>query len=361
MKFAIALALSLLLNPSILFAQQQPQNLSPASPKGTQTILLNGKVLTEANSPPAESVNVGLQCGGKEEIAQAHTDSAGYFSITVQLTDSASTPFPPRNGGRVLSATELESCELSAKVPGYTAEPLHITRGGDIGMINAGTILLRSVVPKGEQTFAVSVTSLAAPDKAKAAFEKGEEQSKKGKWSAAIDSFKKAIAVYPKYALAWLELGRVQAKQSDFTNARQSFHESINQDSKLSDGYVELARLALRQQQWNDLASATDHLVQVHPEVAEFWFLNSAASFNLGNATQAEAGITRGIRLDSAHRVPQMEYLYGLILARSQKYQLAAEHVSTYLKLSPQAPDAQEAQKRLTQLQELAAQASVRK
>ena len=51
--------------------------------------------------------------------------------------------------------------------------------------------------------------------------------------------------------------------------------------------------------------------------------------------------VTRGIRLDSAHRLPQMEYLYGLILARNQKYESAADHLSAYLKLSPQAADAQ--------------------
>jgi tetratricopeptide (TPR) repeat protein len=221
-------------------------------------------------------------------------------------------------------------------------------------MINAGTILLHSVAPTGEQPFAVSVTSLAAPDKAKAAFEKGEEQSKKGKWSAAIESFKKAIAVYPKYALAWLELGRMQARQSDFVNARQSFHESITHDSKLSDGYVELAHLAVRQQQWQDLAVATDHLVQIHPEVAEFWFLSSAANFNLGNIPHAEVSIVRSMRLDSTHRVPQIEYLYGLILARKQDYQSAVEHISTYLRLSPQAADFQDAQKKLGEMQELA-------
>jgi len=362
MKFVIALVLSFLFRPSFLLTQAQPQDSSSAIAKGDsttsgteiQTLLLNGRVLTDANLPPSESAKVVLECGGKDAVAEAHTDSTGYFSITVRVTDSVSTAYPPRKDEEILSANELETCELSAKLAGYLAEPLHVARTGEIGMVDVGTIFLRPIAQGQSQAFVVSVTSLAAPEKAKAAFEKGEEQSKKGKWSSATESFKKAIAVYPKYAIAWLELGRVQAQQSDFANARQSFRQSITQDAKLSDGYVELARLAARQKQWQDLATATDNLVRLHPDVAEYWFLNSAANFNLGNTTQAEGSVTRGMRLDSTHRLPQMEYLYGLILASRRNYQSAAEHVGAYLKLAPQAGDAQEAQERLAEFRELA-------
>ena len=90
--------------------------------------------------------------------------------------------------------------------------------------------------------------------------------------------------------------------------------------------------------------------MQIHPETAEYWFLSSAANFNLGNVKQAETSVTKGMRLDSARQLPQLEYLYGLILARKQDYQSAAEHVSLYLKLSPQAPDAKDAQRTLEEL-----------
>ncbi len=361
MKYAIVLTVILLVGPAILFAQLQSQPPSAAmlgeapsaaTPGTAGVLLLNGKVTTEANSPPPESVNISLECGSTEEMAHAHSDSKGYFSISVPSSGHSSASYPSQvvKGGS--SGIDLGTCELIADLAGYKAEPLRITRTGDIGPVNVGTIVLRAATPN--QTFTVSLTSLAAPDKAKAAFEKGEEQKKKGKWSAAMDSFRKAIAAYPKYALAWLELGRVQATQKDFVDARQSFHESITQDSKLADGYVELAHLAAQQRQWQELAGATDHLVQIHPDAAEYWFLNSAANFNLGKLQQAEVSITRGIRLDSAHQLPQLEYLYGLILARKQDYQSAVEHISLYLKLSPQAADAKDAQRTLEEFQKQA-------
>jgi len=356
MKVAV-LAIGFLLALPNLFSQNQPA-IDPPSVTGnpTQTIVLTGKVITEANSPPSESANVAMDCGERDPLADVHSDNKGHFSISVEVTSGVAATYGQRTGKNVITMSQLDSCELVASLAGYTAEPLHITRGAAIGVVDVGTIVLRSVAQR--QSFSVSVVSLAAPEKAKDAFEKGEEQKTKGKWAAAIASFRKAIAAYPRFALAWLELGRVQAKQSDFADARQSFHESVNQDSKLADGYVEIAHLAARQGQWQELAATTDHLVQIHPEEAEYWFLNSAASFNLGNIKQAETSITRGMRLDSAHRLPQMEYLYGLILARNQKYESAADHLSAYLKLSPQAADAQNARELLAEFQKRA-QASV--
>ena len=152
----------------------------------------------------------------------------------------------------------------------------------------------------------------------------------------------------------------MQATQNNFADAQQSFRQSVTQDSKLVDGYIELAHLAAKQGEWRELLNVTEHLVQTHPEVAEFWFLNSAANFNLGDIDKAETSITRGLRLDSRHQIPQLEYLYALVLARRENFQAAAEHTAAYLKLSPKASDAPEAQKRLAQFQTLASTAAAR-
>jgi tetratricopeptide (TPR) repeat protein len=192
--------------------------------------------------------------------------------------------------------------------------------------------------------FIVSVTSLAAPEKAQRAFEKGEEEARKGKLQSAAEYFKKAVAMYPRYAIAWLELGRVKARQSSWVDARHCFQQAIAEDSKLVDGYLELAHVAAQEQNWQDLADVTNHLIQLSPDAsAEYWFLNSAAYYSLGKLQQAENSITRGLRLDSRHDFAQMEYLYGLILGSKKEYKAAAEHVSEYLRLAPGAEDSQAA------------------
>ena len=198
----------------------------------------------------------------------------------------------------------------------------------------------------------MSVTSLAAPDKAKKAFEKGEEEVRKGKFEAAASYLRKAVDMYPRYAIAWLELGRVRSRQSSFADAKQCFRQAVTQDSKLLDGYVELAHVDATQQDWKDLANVTDHLVEVEPDSSpEYWFLNSAAYYNLDNLDHAETSITNGLRLDPQHQVAHMVYLYALILGSKKEYKQAAEHVSTYLRLAPNAPDREAAQNLLAAYQ----------
>ena len=356
MKLAIlSAAVFLFVFATILSAQTPIPNPLPGSALHSgDIVVLNGRVMTEDNVAPAEAVEITLECAGAR-TAQTHTDVHGNFSMSVRRSSysDVSDGTDPRN-----SKSDLSGCDVTADLAGYRAEPLHLMGGSEVGVINAGTILLRPTVQA--RAFAVSVNSLAAPEKAKAAFQKGEEQKKKGKLAAAMESFRKAIAAYPRYALAWLELGRVQATQNNFSDAQLSFQQSVTQDSKLVDGYVELARLADRQSDWQGLLRSTQYLVQAQPDVAEFWFWNAVASFNLGDVNTAESGITRGLRIDSTHRVPQMEYLYALVLAHAQKFSAAADHLTTYLKLAPGASDAAAARKRLVQFQGLASTAETR-
>src|SRR5581483_11072587 len=135
----------------------------------------------------------------------------------------------------------------------------------------------------------------------------------------------------------------------------QSFRQAVKEDSHFVAGYIELARLAAEQKQWNELVEVTNRLVQFSPEAsAEPWFLNAAANYNLGNIKQAEASVARAARLDTHHEIPQIEHLYGLVLASNHDFNAAAEHLSAYLRLAPGAADAAAARSKLSELQNLA-------
>ena len=311
-------------------------------------IVLAGRVVSEDGFALPESVTVILECGSQSD-ARTHSDAKGYFSLTVAVADSG----PNRGlvGSRTGTGSGLSimGCELYGELAGYRSEHIRLSDRPDGGIVQVGTIAMHSASP--EHSFSVSVTSLAAPEKAKKSLQKGREQAKKGKWAAAADYFKRAIEEYPRYALAWVELGRTQVRQNSFADAQASFRQSTAQDSRFLDAYVELAYLAGQQKQWKELADTSEHLVQLAPNSPEFWFLNSVATFNLGNPEQAETSIKRGLRLDQKHQIPEMEYLYGLILMNHQDYSSAAAHLSTYLGLAPAAKNAQTAQKILVEIQ----------
>lgn len=326
------------------------------TPISTDRVSIIGRVISEDNTAPPEQGEVVLKCGTTER-ARADIDSRGDFTLSVNV---------PRDNGMDPKSHELDpatsnvvrdwaDCELQTQVRGYTAEAVHLVGNAD-HMVEVGSIIVHPMAAgAAPQKFTVSVGSLEAPEKAKKAFAKGEEQANKGKWASACDSFKKAIQEYPHYALAWLELGRVQARQNSFVAAQQSFHEAVSKDSHLTEAYVELARVAVAQKEWKELADATEHLVESSPDSSpQYWFLNGAANLNLGNRGQAENSAQRGLRLDTKHSIPQLEYLYGLTLALRGDYKNASQHLAAYLQLSPHSADAPNAQAKLAEIRKLA-------
>lgn len=348
-----SLVLVLVILPVISGAQGAPVSHLPGGASedvDTKSVALMGKVATEDGSDLQLDTVVILQCGN-DDRASTHTDGKGEFSLVVGSAESALGGASQRS----MDTKEIDwnTCELRAEASGYRSEKLELAGEHLIGIVQVGTIVLHPIASTSSQeAFTVSATSLAAPDKAKKDFQKGQEQAKKGKWAAAGEYFRKAVQTYPRYALAWLELGRTQMQQHDFTEAQQSFQQATAQDSNLIPAYMELARVAVEQKQWKSLADATDRILELSPDsAATFCFLNAAAHFNMGNVSRAEASVTRGLRLDVKHEVPQLEYLYGLVLEKEQNYKAAVEHIKTYLQFAPKAADAQQAQQELAAIE----------
>lgn len=355
----------LLLFPPLLICQVNLGTSSPSPTNGVagqgrasngQVLSLTGKVTTEGGSSLGEGASVVLDCRGSER-GRVNADSNGNFVVSVTLVDidpgQALTSAQPGPG--TVTSQDWNQCELYADAPGYVSERLRMFGAPGFGVVEVGTVIMHPLAKTDSSGPSIDVASLAAPAKAKKDFERGQEQAKKGRWQAACEYFRKAVAAYPRYPLAWLELGRSQLRQNDFNGAQQSFQQATKKDPRLLDAYVEIARIAVEQRQWKQLADATGRIVQLAPDTTpNFWFLNSAANFNLGNIPQAESSATHALRMDSRHEVPQIEYLYSMILARRGDYNSAILHMKTYLLLSPYANDSADAQTKLADLEKLA-------
>jgi len=356
----VQLVLCLLLSGTILLSSVNIQAQSfPRDPRVPQTpsngmdpantnpAALSGKVSVAGGADITKDTVVVLDCGFGDR-ARANVDSRGNFMLRLDNGNSSGSAGWDRN------STGLTGCSLRAEASGYQSSTINL-QGDPSGVIEVGTISMSPLSHLDGEGFIVSAASLAAPERAKKHFAKGQDQARKGRWTAACDSFRKAIQAYPRYAIAWLELGRVQLHQNAINDAQQSFVSATTQDSRLLPAYVELAHLQAAQRQWGAMARTTANLVELAPESsAAFWFLDSAANYNLQNLQRAENSAQRGLRLDPGHHVPQLEYLYGLVLGTKQSYNLAVQQIKNYLQLSPHAEDAHDAQSRLAEFQKLA-------
>jgi tetratricopeptide (TPR) repeat protein len=323
-------------------------------PNSTPVRILIGKVVVEGGSDVVRDTSVVLECGGSVR-ARADVSSDGGFSLNPNARQ-ADDVLTSRQDVAWQSA-DKDNCELYGDAPGYTSDRLYVANEGPTsGMVHVGNVTLHPLSsPRSNENSTVSVGSLAAPAKAKKAFEKGQKHLKTKDWPSASKEFEEAVRFYPHYAIAWLELGRVQFGEGQFSQALKSFQQASAEDTHLAGAYAGIVSVAVKQNNWGLLGDATDHLTQLSADSpAIIWFLNSLGKFNSGRIQEAELSAEKGLRLDTRHTVPQLEYLYGMILAKEQNYAQAVEHVKAYLQLAPHAEDAGNAQSNLSQLEQLA-------
>jgi tetratricopeptide (TPR) repeat protein len=325
---------------------------------------VSGKVVLGDGSVPKDRVLIQSDCHGVI-TAEGYTDPNGAFSIQftnkepgqASTASEAPTTHIGSNDIRYNTPRNWRDCDLRAVLPGFVSQVIALgTRAPELGITDIGTIQLRPM--SAGQDLTVSATSAQAPDKARKDYEKGLEDAKSGKLDNAQEKFKKAVEAYPQYASAWLELGRVEAQKNDGVGARQSFHQSIAADGRFIGPYKELALLAAHDKQWQEMADTSDQLIKLNAlDFPEFWFYNSVAKSHLQNYDAAENSARQGIKIDTDHRVPKLEYVLGIIEAQKRDYQGAGEHLRRYLSLSPNAADAADTRKKLEEVERLSAAA----
>ena len=339
-------------------------------------IILTGNVLTAEGVPPSEPVAIEKICGG-QTARLGYTDTRGFFSI--RLTDSLPAlqdasengagdlstggVLPSSATGFGMQPTELPSgsvnglgavagCELRGLLAGFQSTSLMIIASNSLQAVNLGTIIL---VSGQEQGSTVSSTSLSAPKEARKAYEKANVNLQKRKPVEAQAHLEHAVAVYPKYAIAWTQLGRLYEQQNQLNEAKAAFSQAQAADDKFVPAYVGLASVAIRQSKWSEaepLSARATQLDAVDFPVA--YYYNAAANFELGDLEKAEKSAHMTERLDTRHALPQAKLLLAAILARKRDYHGAAEELKLYLKSAP-AADAPKIREQIASLERIAA------
>lgn len=249
------------------------------------------------------------------------------------------------------------NCDLRARLSGYRSQSVSLAMRRPMDDPNIGVILVHRQ-STGEEGTTVSAISLAAPKDARKAFDKARDSFKKNKVDDAAKNYQKAVDLYPKYATAWYELGRIHAAQGRPDDARKAFESARESDPKYVEPYIQIALLASKNMQWREVADLTDRAIKLDAfDYPQAFFFNAVANYNLKNVDAAEKSAREAERLDTRHQFPQASHLLGVILAQRQDYTGAAEHMRSYLKLAPNAADADNVRKQLDQVEKMTAQA----
>ena len=396
LRIFVGLALTMgLLVPATLAQKPPPSNVpstapsrpnpappisQPRQPPEELVLYLVGQIATDDGSPIPHDVLVERVCNGRVR-QQVHVSPRGDFSMQMGsmadsfldasgdsqtdrvspygVTDRPSQPGMPGTVSQMgIPRRELFNCELRATVSGFRSSVVSLIQFPPTsGSINVGAILVQRGAKIEGMT--VSATTYAAPKDARKAYEKGLEAEKNGKLADARRYFEKAVEAYPRHANAWFHLGMLLQKENQKDAARTAYTQATTADSRFLPPYLSLASMAGEEENWTEVLSLTGHILDSDPlNYPDAYFYNSVANYRLKKIEDAEKSGLKAERLDLRNRFPQLHLLLAEIFAQKNNYATAVSEMQTYLRLAPNAKNADQVRERVTTFEKLNAAAS---
>jgi tetratricopeptide (TPR) repeat protein len=332
---------------ALVVAQDFP---NPSTISGPTAI--SGSFTLDDGTAPPERVRVELTCNSAP-TPLVWTESNGRFSVQLGI-DDRDDPSDLTNGrGRSFPIDSLprnlEGCDIRGALQGYRSDVVSLSGHRRLDSPDVGTIVLHRL-PKVEG-LTISATTAMAPDAARKALEKATKALKKRNPDEAEKELKKAVAIYPRYALAWFNLGRVYESRNHLKEATDTYRHSVEADDKYLYPYERLYILAAHEEQWPQVRELTKSVLRLDPyDFPRAYYFSALANLNLNDLDTAEKSAREAVKLDLAAN-PRAGYILGVILARQQNLVEAADLLRAYLKAVPNSGEVNMVKRQLAELQ----------
>ena len=335
-------------------------NSGPSTSRAARPIVITGNVVLASGEVPAEPVPIKRVCGPQSYL-EGYTDKKGKFGFQAggntafAMSDasigSAAPGMPQGSASSVFSGSESEiglgvdltGCTLVADAPGYRSSSIFLSRRRSFDRPDVGTITLTPHA--GSPDIFVSATSLAAPKKAKAAFEKAIKELNKGARAdrqKALDELEKAVTEYPTYAAAWTVMGETKQRMGDRTGAAEAFDRAMQADSRYLRPFEPMVLMSVNRQDWERAVELASIALGLDQSNVKLQWLNAVGQFELGNHDEALSGLGRvEADEDGAKQYPQTHHIKGLIYSQRGQYAEAVTELERFLEIVPDGPTAE--------------------
>lgn len=292
--------------------------------------IIQGKIFFPSGRRAEGVIQIKLQSYTSAEILTM-ADSSGSFTFT---------SLAPGNYTVVVIAGD--DYEIARE--GVTIDSDLKTRSGTL--LNPGTrryTVMISLQTKGGTRARASVVNAAlaaVPESARSLYEKALELAKAGDSLKAIDSLKTAISLYPKFPLAlnelgvqYLKLGQANKAVEPLKTAAKLSPDAFTPKLNLGIALLETRQFAEAETQLRDAVKRNDSAPTAH------MYLGVVLT-KLRNYADAEKELRRAIDLAGTQLGLAHYYLGGIYWGRGE-YRHAADELETYLRLTPNAEDAE--------------------
>lgn len=228
---------------------------------------------------------------------------------------------------------------LTAYADGFpaTTEYTQIERGGPSGQQKQVIIYIRGEgQPKGAPTNPMLVD---VPKDALKKFQKASEIADKDP-KATLAALDEAIALHPKFALAYYEKGKIYQSQNDFDNALAAFVKAIEIKPDYLEAKIQFGVVSNSVKEYERAAQVFLDVIKQKNDIPQVYFQLGVSFINLKQYDNAEKAFKQTVTLKGGENIAiAHRYLGGLYMQKNLNGEAIAE-LQKYLDLAPKAPDA---------------------
>ncbi len=180
------------------------------------------------------------------------------------------------------------------------------------------------------------------PDKSKAEWEAAIAALKANDIPGGIVKLEGAVATNPKFALGWHNLGILYGLIGNAVKSREAFIQAAEANPKMLPPHVILTRLLIKDGDWAGAAKMAASTIPLDKDhvYPELYVHQAVAEYNLKDLASAETHVKQAFDSKNKRPAPRAEYVLGRILEAKGDTASAKQHMSRYLELVPDAPDA---------------------
>ena len=182
-------------------------------------------------------------------------------------------------------------------------------------------------------------------------YDKAVEQSRKSDHQGAIEELKLAIKEYPSFMLAFNELGVQYLKLNQLENADEAFQRALKITPDAFAALINRGIANFMMKRYGEAVPILRKALKKNDQSAVGHYFLGQALANLGMFEQAEKELLASLELGNEEMKEAHRLLAIIYTSRGAKKQAAGE-LEAYLKLAPDAPDAEKLKDVIRQLKE---------
>ena len=296
----------------------------PRPIKPLRVLTIQGQVSLPEGMPAARTIVTLTTNSGVPR--QAYTNELGRYE------------FPGiEEGGYTLTARNVDD-------PNLLSEPVQAdTSRTATGNLNINLTLHKESVVDGKPQPASVLTPAdveqRVPKDARKAFKEGVRFRQDNKPDKALQSFTRAVELYPDYFQALAERGDMRVLERKLAEAAADFERALKINPQYGPALRGAGYCKLEKREFAEAINYLEKSATAQPDNANTYLLLGIAYLELDRREPARIALFKALSFNTQHELRAYIYL-GNLYARERLYKEAADVLQKYLEANPTAPDA---------------------